>query len=114
VAERPRLRDLGVCIGREQPGPNNAITDVPGVRVGHRSILRGEGRLANAFLCGAVSGYGLMAGHAAGELAAAHATGGALPAAYAADLSPLRYQDDAFTRPGGGRDRLIAGGGGQL
>ncbi len=46
MGERPRLRDLGVCIGREAPGPNNAITDVPGVRVGHRSIVRGEGRLA--------------------------------------------------------------------
>ena len=31
---RPRLRDLGIGIGRYPVGPFNAITDVPGVRVG--------------------------------------------------------------------------------
>lgn len=31
---RPRLRDLGIAPGRLRPGPLNAITDVPGVRVG--------------------------------------------------------------------------------
>lgn len=35
----PRLRDLGVTIGRMSPGPNNAITDVPGVLVGHSTII---------------------------------------------------------------------------
>ena len=73
----------------------------------------GEGRLQNAFLCGAVSGYGIMASHAAGELAATWATGGTLPS-YAKDLNPMRYQDREFMRKGGGRDQLIAGGGGQL
>ena len=43
TAERPRLRDLGVEIGILQPGPLNAITDVEGVRVGHRSLIEGEG-----------------------------------------------------------------------
>ena len=38
---RPRLRDLGITIGTMQPGPLNAITDVPGVRVGH-ATLTGE------------------------------------------------------------------------
>ncbi len=32
---RPTLRELGVKIGRFRPGIYNAITDVPGVRVGH-------------------------------------------------------------------------------
>jgi len=32
-------------IGRGRPGPRNAITDVAGVRVGHATIVRGEGRL---------------------------------------------------------------------
>ena len=41
-----RARDLGIVIGRGRPGPNNAITDVAGVRVGHTTIIRGEGRLA--------------------------------------------------------------------
>jgi D-aminopeptidase len=40
-----RARDLGVVIGRGQPGPANAITDVPGVRVGHATIVRGDGPL---------------------------------------------------------------------
>lgn len=35
---KPRARDLGIDIGRLQPGPLNAITDVPGVRVGHSSV----------------------------------------------------------------------------
>jgi D-aminopeptidase len=39
---RPRLRDLGVRPGIFEPGPLNAVTDVEGVRVGHRTIVRGE------------------------------------------------------------------------
>lgn len=42
---RPRARDLGVVIGTMQPGPLNAITDVPGVRVGHATIVEGDGPL---------------------------------------------------------------------
>jgi D-aminopeptidase len=40
-----RARDLGIVIGRGQPGPVNAITDVPGVRVGHATLVSGEGPL---------------------------------------------------------------------
>jgi D-aminopeptidase len=39
---RPRIRDLGVQPGIFTPGPLNAITDVEGVRVGHRTLNRGE------------------------------------------------------------------------
>lgn len=39
---RPRARDLGLRPGVFDPGPLNAITDVPGVRVGHRTIIVGE------------------------------------------------------------------------
>ncbi len=35
-------RDLGVVVGHLEPGPNNAITDVSGVRVGHETVIRGE------------------------------------------------------------------------
>jgi D-aminopeptidase len=46
VDARPaRARDLGVRIGLLEPGPWNAITDVPGVRVGHATIIDGEGPL---------------------------------------------------------------------
>jgi D-aminopeptidase len=40
-----RARDLGIRIGTGIPGPFNAITDVPGVRVGHTTIIRGGGPL---------------------------------------------------------------------
>lgn len=38
---RPRLREWGIAIGALAPGPLNAITDVPGVRVGHATVARG-------------------------------------------------------------------------
>ena len=44
-APRQRLRDLGVTIGRIPAGAHNAITDVAGVRVGHATIVSGEGPL---------------------------------------------------------------------
>jgi len=41
-APRPRLRDLGVTTGVLAPGPLDAITDVAGVRVGHRTLVEGD------------------------------------------------------------------------
>jgi D-aminopeptidase len=41
-----RARDLGVVIGHGRPGPANAITDVRGVRVGHATVVRGDGPLS--------------------------------------------------------------------
>jgi D-aminopeptidase len=40
--KRPRARDLGITIGILPTGELNAITDVMGVRVGHRSIINGD------------------------------------------------------------------------
>jgi len=40
-----RARDLGIVIGEGRPGPMNALTDVPGVRVGHTTLVSGEGPL---------------------------------------------------------------------
>ncbi|MEO7117716.1 MAG: P1 family peptidase [Candidatus Limnocylindrales bacterium] len=40
-----RARDLGIVIGTLSPGPNNAITDVAGVRVGHHTLIDGDGPL---------------------------------------------------------------------
>lgn len=40
--KRPRARELGITIGVLPTGKWNAITDVAGVRVGHRSMLQGK------------------------------------------------------------------------
>jgi D-aminopeptidase len=37
-----RARDLGIEIGPLPPGEHNAITDVPGVRVGHATLIEGD------------------------------------------------------------------------
>ncbi len=50
-----------------------------------------------AYLTGALSGFGLMAASAAGELLAAHLTGSELPA-YAPAFSLDRYQDPAYQK----------------
>ncbi len=42
---RPRARDLGIRPGILPTGPLNAITDVPGVRVGHTTLIEGKGAL---------------------------------------------------------------------
>jgi D-aminopeptidase len=42
---RKRIRDLGIVIGILPPGRYNAITDVKGVKVGHVTINKGEGKL---------------------------------------------------------------------
>jgi D-aminopeptidase len=46
-SQEPRLRarDLGVVIGTYPIGPLNAITDVAGVKVGHTTLMSGEGSL---------------------------------------------------------------------
>lgn len=36
-----RARELGIVIGQLDPGPLNAITDVPGTRVGHTTLIDG-------------------------------------------------------------------------
>lgn len=40
-----RARELGIVIGELAPGALNAITDVPGVRVGHTTLIEGDGPL---------------------------------------------------------------------
>ncbi len=37
-----RARELGIAIGTGEPGPLAGITDVPGVRVGHSTLIEGE------------------------------------------------------------------------
>jgi len=39
---RPRPREAGVATGILPTGPHNAITDVPGVAVGHATVVAGE------------------------------------------------------------------------
>ena len=47
VTEQPlvRARELVLRLGQLEPGPLNAITDVPGVKVGQVTVMRGDGPL---------------------------------------------------------------------
>lgn len=40
--ERKRIRELGIEPGILTPGPKNAITDVEGVSVGHKTLIEGD------------------------------------------------------------------------
>lgn len=42
--KRKRIRDLGIKLGEFPTGKLNSITDVPGVRVGHSTLIEGSGR----------------------------------------------------------------------
>ena len=44
TAAAPRARDLGIPFDGTT-GPNNAITDVAGVLVGHTTLISGSGKL---------------------------------------------------------------------
>jgi D-aminopeptidase len=44
--QRVRARDLGIIIGDLSPGTLNAITDVPGIKVGQTTIIEGHGKKA--------------------------------------------------------------------
>lgn len=44
TAIRPRAREVGIS-GELPSGPHNAITDVAGVRMGHATLVTGEGVL---------------------------------------------------------------------
>jgi D-aminopeptidase len=45
IETRPHVKDLGIKIGRYPSGIYNAITDVPGVKVGQVTMTTGEGML---------------------------------------------------------------------
>jgi glycine/D-amino acid oxidase-like deaminating enzyme len=53
--------------------------------------------IEGVYVTGALSGYGIMASHAAGELLAAHMTGGTLPD-YADALAPARYGEAEYRK----------------
>jgi len=40
--EKPRLREFGIETGVLMPGNWNAITDVPGIKVGHVTLIKGD------------------------------------------------------------------------
>ena len=58
-------------------------------------FLAGPLPVEGAYVCGALGGYGLMAGNVAGELVAAHVTGRPLPP-YAPAFTLARYDDPAY------------------
>jgi D-aminopeptidase len=63
-AERKRPREYGIKIGVMVPGENNAITDVPGVLVGHVSLYNPEARPGlNVGICTGVTAVVPYAGN---------------------------------------------------
>ena len=42
-SDRPRAREAGIVVGTLPAGPRNAIVDVPGVAVGHATVIEGDG-----------------------------------------------------------------------
>jgi len=42
---RPRARDIGIKIGIMPIGETNSICDIPGLRVGHVTLIQGDGKL---------------------------------------------------------------------
>lgn len=55
---RKRLRELGVHIGEFPTGAYNAITDVPGVLVGHKTLIYDEPRVARTGVTMVVPNHG--------------------------------------------------------
>jgi L-aminopeptidase/D-esterase-like protein len=44
-----RARDLGLACGKLPPGEHNSIADVPGVTVGHTTVVEGDVRTGVTF-----------------------------------------------------------------
>ncbi|OGO12681.1 MAG: aminopeptidase [Chloroflexi bacterium RBG_13_68_17] len=61
---RVRLRDLGISIGRFDPGPLNAITDVPGVLVGHATLVHDSPSVARTGVTAILPRAGIQADYA--------------------------------------------------
>lgn len=57
-----RARDLGIVIGAHPAGPQNAITDVPGVRVGHSTLRRSDDPIINTGVTAVVPHDGIWDG----------------------------------------------------
>lgn len=58
--ERARLRDLGITIGRYPTGRYNAITDVPGVLVGHSTAIYDMPRVARTGVTAIIPRHGAI------------------------------------------------------
>ena len=60
-SQRQRLRDLGITVGTLQPGVNNAITDVPGVFVGHTTLMMDQPYVVRTGVTAIIPRYGEIA-----------------------------------------------------
>jgi glycine/D-amino acid oxidase-like deaminating enzyme len=96
-----RTTTLGGC-ARMVPAMAAYGADTPGLVDGGFYCKTPENRplvgplaVPGAFVCGALSGSGLMAAHALGELASLHVAGESLPD-YAKWFLPSRYEDPAY------------------
>ena len=83
---------LNAYLGR---APRSLVDGGYYTRTRENRPLIGALPLEGAYVLGALSGFGIMAGCAAGELLAAHVTGDALPG-WAPWLLPSRYEDPEY------------------
>lgn len=60
---RKRLRELGITMGQFPPGAYNAITDVAGVLVGHKTLIYDEPRVARTGVTIIVPNHGRIWDH---------------------------------------------------
>ena len=58
--QRARLRDLGITVGRYPTGKYNAITDVPGVLVGHSTVIYDMPRVARTGVTAIIPRHGAI------------------------------------------------------
>jgi len=93
------LRGLTTMIpalaGYEDQPPESVVDGGYYTKATDNLPMIGPSGAEGAFVCGGLSGYGVMAACAAGELAALHVTGAPLPT-YAGAFDPARYDDPAY------------------
>ena len=105
MEQRPaRARELGVEFGGFRPGPGNAITDVPGVAVGHATLHRGTDIRTGVTAIGRRPGSWRPAGSAPAALAVGNGYGKLIGSTQVAELgvieTPVLAHRDAVGVPG--------------
>ena len=101
---RERVRELGYAVGRFAPGARNALVDVPGVLVGHRTLVEGD-RLRTGVTAILPHGGNLYEEKVLGACHAVNAYGKAAGLTQLAELGTIESPHPAHEHAVGGRRR---------